>query len=253
MSKKKKIDYRKGNRASQRTVQAMNVIREVLSQGDATFGVLLEKTGLSRRGLASNLKRLLKMREIKVRIDKKDHRVKHYSLTDEGWERYRQQKVSQILRQVELTPLGCVMDSIVEYIAAGFIAATNVTECQRRILRESERLPQLTKYERGILLGCLQGKIYANSSKNENVKFFEALKEFLAITKLIAACKDIDIELLKGLPDLVFVFKLSRDKLIEQYKKLRKARRIWLTEDFMQFCKSMNEKDFAEFIKTLGS
>jgi hypothetical protein len=41
--------------------------------------------------------------------------------------------------------------------------------------------------------------------------------------KLIAAKKDIDVRLLRGLSDVCFEFKFSRDKLIEQYEKQYKS------------------------------
>jgi DNA-binding MarR family transcriptional regulator len=250
-AEKKKIDFRRGNRASQRTEEAMNVIREVLSRGDATFGVLLEKTGLSRRALASNLKRLVKMGELRRWVDEKDRRVRHYSLEDLGWERYRQQKVSQILRHTELTPLEFIMDVIVEYVASALIAASKVTELERHMERKGDKLPKLTKVEEAMFLGSLQGRIYACNNKNENVGLFEALKEFLAMTKLVIARKDINLELLKGLPNIVFTFEFSKEKFIELCQHLQKAGRIGLTEDFIRVCSSLREKDYMEFIKGL--
>jgi len=249
---KEGIDFRIGNRASRRTEEAMNVIREVLSQGDATFGVLLKKTGLSRRALALNLKRLVKMGELKRWVDEKDHRKRYYSFEDYGWERYRQQKVSQILRQAELTPLGFIMDVIVEYVAAALIAASKVTELERHMKGKGDKLPKLTKVEEAIFLGSLRGRIYTCNNKNENVGLFEALKEFLAMTKFVVARKDINLELLKGLPDIVFVFEFSRDKFIELCQHLQKAGKIGLTEDFIRVCSSSREKDYREFIKGLG-
>jgi len=252
VAERKRIDFRIGNRASQRTAEAMNAIREVLSQGDATFGVLLEKTGLSRRALASNLKRLVKMGELKRWVDEKDRRVMHYSLEDLGWERYRQQKVSQVLRQTESTPLGFIMGVIVEYVAAALIAASRVTELERYMKDKGDKLPKLTKVEEAMFLGSLQGRIYACNNKNENVGLFEALKEFLAMTKLVIARKDINLELLKGLPNIIFTFEFSRDKFIELCQNLQKAGKIVLTEDFIRVCRSSREKDYMEFIKGLG-
>jgi len=245
-----KIDFRKGNRASQRTAEAMNAIREVLSQGNATFGVLLEKTGLSRRALASNLKRLLKMGELKRCVDEKDHRKRYYSLEDYGWERYRQQKVSQILRQTELASLSFIMDVIVEYVAAALIAESKVIELEGHMLGKSGMLPKLTEYEKALFISCFRGRAYARN--NENVGFHEALQKFLAMIKLVAERKDINIKLLKGVPDIVFEFRFSKDVLIEKYENLKKTGKISSTQGFIQICKSISEKDFADFLKTFG-
>jgi DNA-binding MarR family transcriptional regulator len=228
----------------------MNAIREVLSQGDATFGVLLEKTGLSRRALASNLKRLVKMGELKRWVDEKDHRKRYYSLEDYGWERFTQQKVSQKLRQTELASLGFIMDVIVEYVAAALIAESKVIELEGHIVGKSGMLPKLTEYEKTLFVSCFRGRAYARN--NENVGFHEALQKFLAMIKLVAERKDIDIKLLKGVPDIVFEFKFSKDVLIEKYENLKKAGKISSTQDFLRICKSISEKDFAEFLKTIG-
>jgi DNA-binding MarR family transcriptional regulator len=248
-----KIDFRRGNKASLRTVEAINAIREVLSQGDATFGALLEKTGLSRRALTSNLKKLLDKREVKRWVDEKDRRLRYYSLDDLGWKQYRGQKVSQILRNVELTPLGCIMDIIKESIAAASTTIPGVIKSQEHMLGESDKLPQLTRDEEAIFINCLQGKVYVHGEKNERITFLRALKEYLAITKIITARRDIDIRLFKALPDIVFEFKISKDKLIELYENYKKVGEYMLTSDFIQLCRSMNEKDFAEFLKTLGT
>jgi DNA-binding MarR family transcriptional regulator len=220
VEKDRKKDFRRGNRASQRTAEAMNAIREVLSQGDATFGVLLEKTGLSRRALASNLKRLVNVGELKRWVDEKDHRVRYYSLTDYGWERYRQQKVSQILKRTELTPLSFIMDVIVEYVAAALIAESKVIELEGHMWGKGGMLPKLTEYEKALFISCFQGRAYARNS--ENVGFHKALQKFIGMIKLVAERKDINLKLLEGVPDIVFEFRFSKDVLIEKYENLKK-------------------------------
>lgn len=242
---KEKRDFRFGRGAVQRTIEAMNAIREALSYGDATFGVLLERTGLSRRALASNLKRLLEKGEIKRWVDKKDRRLRYYSLDDLGWRQYRQQKVAQFLRGKDVAPLEGVMTTIVEYITAALTAAIEIYK------RQGYKLPQLTRDEECIFLSCLHGEIYALDNNNERVEFWKVLAEYLAVTKIISERKDVDIRLLEELPDIIFEFKFGRDRLIELCENLKKTGK-YMTSDFIRLCESMSERDFTEFLKMLG-
>jgi len=217
-----KIDFRKGNSASRRTIEAKRAIREALAQGSLTFGGILRRTGLSKRGLSRNLDELSKEGEIRRWKDTKDRRKIFYALTERGWKKYRQQKVLEILRRAESTSLGDIIDVIIENVANAIIAAAEITKFeQRRRLWEDAILPKLTKYEVAVFDGCLEGRVYACIRKNEIVSYFDALKEFLTAIKLVAAKKDIDIEFLRGLPEIHFEFKFSKNKLIEIYKLIK--------------------------------
>ncbi|MEM0357500.1 MAG: MarR family winged helix-turn-helix transcriptional regulator [Candidatus Bathyarchaeia archaeon] len=243
---KARRDFRRGNSASRRTDEAMNAIREVLSQGATTFGVLLEQTGLSRRALASNLKRLLKKGEIKRWVDEKDRRLRYYSLDELGWIRYKQQKITQLLMGENVSPLEGIMTTIAEYITAALRAAIEVCK------QQGYKLPRLTKDEECIFLNCLHGEIYALGNSNKRVAFWKALTEYLTITKIISERKDVDVRLLKELPDIIFEFKISGDRLIELCENLKKTGKYVVTSDFIRLCKSMSERDFIEFLRTFG-
>lgn len=220
---KEKRDFRRGNRAIQRTVEAMNAIRDALSEGELTFGGIMEKTGLSRRGLSLNLERLRKQKEVRRRVDLSDRRLVCYSLTDLGWKKYSQQKVSQILKRIELTTVGDIVDIIIKSMVDALAAVTEVTNLEQQKLGE-KIFPKLTKDEATLFEGCLRGRIYAYTHNNEITSYVDALKEFLAMIKLVAAKKEIDIKLLMSLSDVCFEFKFSKDKLIEQYDAIRRIR-----------------------------
>ncbi|MGQ9507224.1 MAG: hypothetical protein ACUVTB_05125 [Candidatus Bathycorpusculaceae bacterium] len=231
--KDRKIDFRKGNRASLRTKEAKEAIREALAKeanGVSTFVNLLNVTGLSRRGLSSNLKRLLKSGEIKRCIDGKDRRKKPYSLTDHGWRMYRQQEVSEILKRVELMALGDIMDIVIKTISSALMATVKVTEVEKSC--EKTALPQLTRFERVLFESCFTGHVYALNANNEVTPYFESLKELVAIVKLMVAKKEINVELLRGLSDIIFESRLSINKLIELYDGIKKGQLVEISENY---------------------
>ena len=221
---KKEKDYRLNKSASKRTLEARDAIRDTLALGKETFGDLEAATKLSRPALASNLKKMYREGEVDRKTDPEDYRVTRYSLKDDGWRKYREQRVKQILKEAESTSLGVIMDIVVEYMASALKAVTGVTNLLQRDIGKDTTLPQLTKYEEDILQGCLRGKIYARTTEKGHALYFEPLREFLAMVKLVTASKDVDPELLEGLSDIFFVFKFSRKRLIEQYKILKGKR-----------------------------
>jgi hypothetical protein len=162
------------------------------------------------------------VKEIQRQVDSSDRRLVHYSLTDCGWKKYRQQKVSDVLKRIELTTVGDIVDVIINSVVDALAAVTTVTNLGQQRLG-GKILPQLTKDEATLFEGYLMGRIYARAPNNEVTSYFDALKEFLTMIKLIAAKKDIDVRLLRGLSDVCFEFKFSRDKLIEQYEKQYKT------------------------------
>jgi len=223
----------------------MNAIREALSQGKLTFGELKNKTGLSKRGLYSNLKKLYEAGEIKRWSGERDRRERYHALTDFGWRMYMRQMVSQTLKRVEQTTLRDIMDIIIENMADMLLVATKVTEMGGGFGKET--LPQLTSFEKAIFEGCLKGRLYALNAKNEPTSYFESLREFLVMTKMVAAKKDIDLNLLKGLSDIVFEFRFSGDMLIKIYESIKKGQLIE-TSEIIKKMKQSSKKISYNFV-----
>jgi DNA-binding MarR family transcriptional regulator len=241
-SEKGKKDYRKGNRASHRKVEAQNAIRKALTYGERTFKGLLKMTELSRPALASNLEEMHSIGEIERKTDSRDHRVKHYSLTTLGMEKYEKQVDLEALKYMDFLSVGDLMNILKGSIMKMINAVTYMFESpQLRIsISDSKKVshaptsmveqkedvvfPQLRKEECEILDKCLTLSVYSEPVENEGTTLLSTLGEFLESIRSITSSESVDVQRLKKIPNLTFVFRLDRDKLIEQYLEKIKAK-----------------------------
>jgi DNA-binding MarR family transcriptional regulator len=257
-SKRRKKDFRRGDRASLRKDEAQSAIRKALSYGEACFGDLLEKTGLSRPALASNLKEMHRKREIERRKDHEDYRITHYSLTAKGTKAYEKQKDLDSLRDMEALSMTGLMNIIKASMMNLMDAVTyvcespqlvvsrgdqkkqkegppklfiNVSDQKKRIegqdyaiwQNESPVFPQLNDEEREILNRCLAISVYSRTTENETRATIPTSTELLGFIRAIASRQEIDIERLNQLPNLTFMFQFQGNKLLEQYNYRRKT------------------------------
>lgn len=240
--KKEKKDYRKANRRSHRKVEAQNAIRKALTYGERTFEGLLKMTELSRPALASNLKEMHSIGEVERETDSKDHRVKHYSLTAKGLKKYEKQEDLEALRYMDFLSVGDLVNILKGSIMKMINAVTYMFESpQLRISFSDPRkvpdaptylaertdspiFPQLRKEECEILDKCLTLSVYSEPVENEETTLLSTLEEFLESIRSITSSESVDVQRLKKIPNLTFVFRLSRDKLIEQYEYLKKSK-----------------------------
>lgn len=241
-SEKGKKDYRKGNRASHRKVEAQNAIRKALTYGERTFKGLLKMTELSRPALASNLEKMHSIGEIERKTDSRDHRVKHYSLTTLGMEKYEKQVDLEALKYMDFLSVGDLMNVLKGSIMKMINAVTYMLESpQLRISiknpkkaphaptymveqKEEVVFPQLRKEECEILDKCLTLSVYSEPVENKEAFLIPTLRKFLESIRSITSSENVDVQRLKKIPNLTFVFRLSRDKLIEQYEYLKKSK-----------------------------
>jgi len=102
------MDLRIGKPSSERFAEARRRIREALySERKATFGRLLERTGLAKPTLARHLKELRREGEVVKEESPEDARVVYYSLTPKGESSYMKGKV---IRSLQTAPLGFVKE-----------------------------------------------------------------------------------------------------------------------------------------------
>jgi DNA-binding MarR family transcriptional regulator len=254
-----KGDYRIGKDASKRTGDAQNAIREALKHGKETFGELKAETGLSAPALAANLKKLYEGGQIERKTDRKDYRITRYSLTVNGGRAYEKQKDLESLKDMEVLSMTGLMDIIKASMMTLMNAVTyvyespqlvaslgdrkkqkegppklfiNVSDQKKRIegqeyailQSESPVFPQLNDEEREILRRCLGISVYSRTTENETRAAIPTLTELLGFIKAIASRQEIDIERLKQLPNLTFMFQFQGNKLLEQYNYRRKTR-----------------------------
>jgi DNA-binding MarR family transcriptional regulator len=252
-----KGDYRIGKSASKRKAGAQSAIREALKRGKETFGELLAETGLSRPALAANLKKMYEGGEVERKTDRKDYRVTRYSLTVKGGRAYEKQKDIDSLREMEVLSMTGLMDIIKGSMMNLMDAVTyvyespelvvslgdrekqkegppkmfiNVSDQKKRIegheyaIWQKDRpvFPQLNDEEHEILDRCLAISVYSRTAENERRATIPTLTELLGFIKAIASRQEIDIERLKQLPNLTFMFQFQGDKLLEQYNYRRK-------------------------------
>src|SRR5271157_384768 len=249
---KNKRDYRTGKDANKRTAAVQNAIREALKRGKETFGDLLVETGLSRPALAVNLKKLHEGGEVERRTDRKDYRITRYSLTVKGGRAYEKQKDLDSLKDMEVLSMTGLMDIIKDSMMNLINAVTYVYESPQLVVsvsnqkkqiegppklsinvsdqkkqiegqdyaiweKESPIFPQLNDEDHEILDRCLAISVYSRTAENEIRAMIPTLKELLGFIKAIASRQEIDIERLKQLPNLTFMFQFQGDKLLEQY------------------------------------
>ena len=241
MSRGKK-DYREGTRPSRRRVEAKNAIREALVHSKGTFGGLLEKTELSRPALASNLKKMYREEEVERQTDSKDYRITHYLLTNKGRREYGKQKDLEALKQMEFLAVGDLMETLKGSMIKLINSVTYVMEApQLRISiknpkkaphaptymferKEEAVFPQLRKEDFEVLDKCLTLSVYSESVENKGAFLIPTLRKFLESIRSITSSESVDVQRLEKIPNLTFVFRLSRDKLIEQYEYLKKSK-----------------------------
>jgi DNA-binding MarR family transcriptional regulator len=245
-------DYRMGNSADKRTVEAQSAIREALKRGRETFGDLRIETGLSRPALATNLKKMYKSGEVERKTDSNDYRITRYSMTVKGGQAYEKQKDLESLKDMEVLSMTGLMNIIKGSMTNLIDAVTYVYESPQLVVslgdqkkqiegppkllinvsdqkkqiegknyatwqKESPIFPQLNDEEREILDRCLAISVYSRTAENEARAMIPTLKELLGFIKAIASRQEIDIERLKQLPNLTFMFQFQGDKLLEQY------------------------------------
>lgn len=240
---KAKKDYRKGTRPSVRKTDAQNAVRRALSKGEATFGNLLQKTGLSRPALASNLKELHVVGQVERKTDNQDYRITHYSLTAKGIQAYKKQTDLESIEDSEVLSLGDVVGIIKKSMMQWMNVVTYIYDSpQLRISDEDPRknpnaptyvierkdkelFPELGEEEREILGRCLTFSFYAQTPEDKKIDLLPALKELLKQVKSVASSESIDVPRIKKLPNLTFIFQFKSDKLIEQYEYRKKDKK----------------------------
>jgi len=215
--KRKKTGFHTGDTARLRTMKSWNAIREALSHGDTTFGNIMKETKLSTTALASNLKKLEERGDIKRRTDQDDRRLKNYSLTEEGW------------REIYKRTLGNIMEVIGEQMAEILAVAVEVLVRQQSKQDRNVLLPQLNANGVNLFQVILTGEMYALTASNERTGFIEPLKNFLTEIKMASEGKLVDIEPIKNLCNIFFVFELKKERFIELVETIKKSKNY---EDF---------------------
>ncbi|MEM3697469.1 MAG: MarR family winged helix-turn-helix transcriptional regulator [Candidatus Bathyarchaeia archaeon] len=212
-----KKDYRLRTSPSERKVKAQNMIRETLMKGEKRFTDLLLETGLSRPALSYNLRELEEKSEVESRIDSNDLRVKFYSLTEKGINAYKRQKDIENLSSFRYFPF-----SIGEFIQALGTLFRDLMEVYGDAVHyaySDYKVPPIKKESQDIIKKCVTFSFYFEEDlKGENPYqvFRQTLKEFAQVAVLAASSHDVNIERLKRLPNLFFVFKLDKERLINE-------------------------------------
>lgn len=220
-----KRDYRIRTSPLERKVKAQNVIRETLTRGDKRFTDLLIDTGLSRPALSSNLKELEKKGEVKSRISTHDLRVKIYSLTEKGMNAYKKQKDIERLNFFKHFP-----SSVGEFIQGLSTVFQDFMEAYGYAIHHAypdDKLSPVKKEAENIIEKCITFSFYFEEDliegENPYEVFRQTLKEFVQAAILaVSSPADINIDRLKHLRNLLFVFKLDREKLIDECQRRKK-------------------------------
>lgn len=82
-------------------------------------------------------------------------------------------------------------------------------------------VPALSEKERQILTNCLRVSVDSRTVDNKPAGLVNSLRELLESVKMVATSKDVDVDRLKKLPNLTFLFQFSRDKLVEEYELIK--------------------------------
>jgi len=203
-----KKDYRWGMAPLERRQNSENLIMEALKEGKKRFKSLLEITGLSRPALASNLKRLCQNGYLKREVDPEDYRVTYYSLTEEGWNRLKQQEEIVFLGSSELN---LKADNFADIQMEGFkMIAENVAEALNQVFKEG----MICTIERimDIPPDCVSFSIYSRKRRKASVKGARRLAE-VAKSAMLVAIGTLNKRELKGIPEVSIVFRFNKDKV----------------------------------------
>jgi DNA-binding MarR family transcriptional regulator len=220
MSKK---DYRKYG-PSYRKIKAQNMIRDALIKGEKRFSELLVETGLSRPALWSNLVELEEKGEIESKVDSSDLRVKHYFLTEKGINAYKRQKDLEHLSSFKYFP--CSMGEFIQSMGALFRDFMFAYGYAVDRAYPDETIPRLKEESQNILAKCVTFSFYFEEDLGEDENpyqvFRQTLKEYAQAAASVASSHDVDVEQLKRLRNLLFAFKLDKERLINECQRRSK-------------------------------
>jgi len=217
-----KKDYRRVNGGpSEGKVEAQNMIRAVLIEGEKRFSDLLVETGLSRPALSSNLKELEEKREIGARVGSSDFREKYYFLTGNGINAYKRQKDIEKLSLFKYFP--CSVGKLMQMLGVSFRDLAYVYGHAIDYAYPDDVIPPIKKEAQNIIEKCVTFSFYfeedLSDGENPYKVFRQTLKEYAQVATSLASSQRVDVEHLNRLRNLLFVFKLDRDKLIDEYLK----------------------------------
>lgn len=204
-------------RPFERNAEVQVRILEALMKGEKRFSDLLVETRLTRPTLASNLDKLQKKGYVKKDVGSEDHREKLYSITEKGVNAYNWQRDIEQLSLLRYFPVS--VKGLMQVLGAVFRDLLYVYGGVAEFLRLTNSVPPVNKRAQEILGKCVSLSIYVEASEKERVEPLQVLKEFVQFAVSLASSQDIDLQRLKRLPNLSFVFQFNSDKLMEEYWK----------------------------------
>jgi DNA-binding MarR family transcriptional regulator len=219
-----KKDYRMvSGSSSRRKEEAQNRIRDALMKGEKSFSELLVETSISRPALSSNLDELKEKGEVESRVDSNDLRVKHYFLTEKGINVYKKQKDIEALSSLKCFPRS--VGKFIETLGALFRDFMHAYGGAVDYEYPLDVVPPIKKEAQEILAKCVTFSFYFEEDLDEGENpyqvFRQTLKEYAQVAASVAS-QDADIERLKRLPNLLFVFKLDKERLINECQRRSK-------------------------------
>jgi DNA-binding MarR family transcriptional regulator len=220
-----KKDYRRVDGGPSRgRVEAQNRIRDALIKCEKRFSELLVETGLSRPALWSNLVELGQKGEVESRADSDDLRVKYYFLTEKGVNAYKRQKDLEHLSLSKYFP--CSVGKFIQSIGALFRDFMLVYGHAVDHEYPGDMIPRLKEESQDVLAKCVTFSFYFEEDLGEGENpyqvFRQTLKEYAQVAASVASSHDVDVERLKQLRNLLFVFKLDKERLINECQRSSK-------------------------------
>jgi DNA-binding MarR family transcriptional regulator len=193
-------------------------------KGEKSFSELLVETSISRPALSSNLDELKERGEVESRVDSNDLRVKHYFLTEKGINAYKKQKDIEALSSLKCFPRS--VGKFIETLGALFRDFMHAYGGAVDYEYPFDVTPPIKKEAQEILAKCVTFSFYFEEDLGEGENpyqvFRQTLKEYAQVAASVASSHDVDVERLKQLRNLLFVFKLDKERLINECRRRSK-------------------------------